>query len=209
MARNVWLMPYSNFQKSHFNASWGLAYAVAKSLREDASGEYACRIKRVGVNIYDADEAVNEAEFQDQSPSSLDIVIAFGEGGPDDLFNFEHTADASRNSIPDQYDLYGRPIPEILAYGPKLNGAVAGWYSNDDVRRLVRKFDNKAGQQQESPGAGDYLCGYMTEKLATSHVLSTKGFFIHTRSYDPKKSSEDRDRAGKIIAEFIEAFCSL
>ncbi|NEO81976.1 hypothetical protein [Moorena sp. SIO4G3] len=213
MKHNIWLMAYSNFHCGNYNPSKGLAFQVRQSLRKKSSAEkqYICRIKRVGVNIYDADEAVDEVEFLDNSGQfQIDAVIAFGVGGPQGLFKFEHTGSAARNEISDQYDLYGRPVNKKLQeYGAKIEGQTAGWHYNERVHNLVRTYEQKAGQDSESPGAGSYLCGYMTEKLAVSQTLTNKGFFIHTKNYFPTEEDLDRNRAGLLIADFIEEFCDL
>lgn len=213
MKRNIWLMPYSNFNGDNYNPSKGLAIEIGEALRQQPSAEkqYICRIKRVGVNIYDADEAVDEVEFLDNSGQlQIDVVIAIGVSAPEGLFKFEHTGSAAGNNIEDQYDLYGRSVPNILQeYGEKIDGRVAGWYSNERVRNLVKACEKKAGQNSESPGAGSYLCGYMTEKLAASPTLTNKGFFIHTKSYSLEKPNPDRKKAGHLIADFIKSFCDL
>jgi len=212
MKRNVWLMPYSNFS-SDYNPSWGLAIEIRNALRQKSASEklYNCRIKRVGVNIYDADEAVDEVEFLDNSDQlKIDVVIAIGLGEPEGLFKFEHTGSASRNDISGQYDLYGRSVDaQLREYGIKIAGKVAGWYHHKDIHKLVRECEKKAGQKHESTGAGNYLCGYMTEKLAASPTLTDKGFFIHTQDYDPTKPDKERTKAGRLIANFIEKFCDI
>lgn len=210
--RNVWLLPYSNFQDFNYNPSKGLAVQVKKALLAKQNYQYVCRIKRVGVNIYDADEAIDEVEFLDNSGLlSIDVVIAFGLGQPDKLFKFEHTGTAKRNGISGQNDFCGRRLEKTLQeYGDiSLEGKVAGWYSNQVVRDLTRTYEKRAGQREESSTAGDYLCAYMTEKLAVSPTLTNKGFFIHTKDYKPTQESTERDEAGHIIADFIEAFCDL
>ncbi|NES24996.1 MAG: hypothetical protein F6K41_40330 [Symploca sp. SIO3E6] len=214
MKRNIWLMPYSNFSGGNYNPSKGLAIQIREALRQKSSAEkqYICRIKRVGVNIYDADEAVDEVEFLDNSGQfQIDVVIAVGlEESLEALFKFEHTGSAARNDIGEQYDLYGRSVGEELKeYGKKIQGRVAGWYSNERVCNLVKACEKKAGQNSDSPGAGSYLCGYMTEKLAASQTLTNKGFFIHTKSYSPTEADPDRNKAGLLIADFIESFCDL
>ncbi|NES65004.1 MAG: hypothetical protein F6K24_06960 [Okeania sp. SIO2D1] len=213
MKHNIWLMPYSNFNGGDYNPSNGLAVQIREALRQKsyAGKQYICRIKRVGVNIYDADEAVDEVEFLDNSGQfQIDVVIAIGLGGPEGLFKFEHTGSAARNDIGEQYDLYGRSVGEELKeYGKEIKGQVAGWYSNERVRNLVITYEKRAGQNSESPGAGSYLCGYMTEKLAVSQTLTNKGFFIHTRNYNPTEADPDRNKAGVLIADFIESFCEL
>lgn len=212
MGRNIWLLPYSNFEGDDYNPSKGLAVRVKHALLAKDKG-YICRIKRVGVNIYDADEAIDEIEFLDQSKSPLiDVVVAFGLGNPEGLFNFEHTGTAERNNIPGkQYDLFGRFVEKNLQEYDDINleGKVAKWYYDKKIYELVRKCEARAGQKRESPGADNYLCGYMTQKLAASLTLTNKSFFIHTQDYSPTKESEQRNEAGRYIADFIDAFCDL
>lgn len=214
MKYNIWLMPYGNFGGENHNATWGICTKIKEELNKLESSEknYNCRIRRVGVNIYDADNAVNEVEFIDESGElPIHIIIAFGTGGPDGLFNFEHTGDATHNGIGyNQYDLYGREIPNTLKeYGTDINGATAGWYYSEKTKDLVRKTEYEAGQYNESSGAGDYLCGYMTEKLASSSALSGKSFFIHVQDIDPEKESETRNRSAILIANFIDQFLKI
>ena len=212
MNRNVWLLPYSNFEGSDYNPSKGLAVQVRKTLLAKKEKQYVCRIKRVGVNIYAVDEAIDEVEFLDNSSQlKVDVIIAFGLGSPDGLFKFEHTGTAERNNISGQFDIFGRSLGITLKEydDVDLKGKKAGWYSNETVHKLVRNCEKHAGQMTESPGAGSYLCGYMTQKLAASPTLTNKSFFIHTQNYLPTEENDNRNKAGSYIADFIESFCDL
>ena len=212
MQYNVWLMPYSNFG-TDYNPSWGVAYKIREKLLDKSCSErrYACRIRRVGVNIYDANEAVDEVAFLDESGQlKIDVVVAIGENaGLSVPFDFEHKGVASANDISGQYDPYGRPIDGTpQAYGPKIEGKVAGWYYNLNVRDLVNRYNQTAGNTSESPNAGNYLCGYMTERLASTPTLTDKAFFVHVKDFDPTKEEAGRDEAGDLLAGFIDSFCS-
>ncbi|MDQ5766899.1 hypothetical protein [Thiothrix subterranea] len=211
MQYNIWLMPYGNFCGDDHNSTWGVAVKIAEKLKSFSTADktYNCRIKRVGVNIYDADDAFDEVEFLEKSGQlNIHAVIALGTGGPDQLFNFEHTGIANGNTISDSYDLYGRAISTPLReYADNLSDTVAGWYFDDSIRHLVQKIESAGGQRSESTGAGDYLCAYMTEKLAASSVLSNKSFFIHIKDFDSAKDESGRNRAGQLIAGFVDRFC--